>query len=116
MATALKNLSEYNAATIPSGEGRCFVVIVAEWNEQVTNAMAEGAIKTLKDNGVGDILEIKSGEMRINPDKLDSDLYQLINGNARAINEYRGEYMSSYYWASITEAALSRQTEKMLDI
>ncbi len=54
MATALKNLSEYNAATIPSGEGRCFVVIVAEWNEQVTNAMAEGAIKTLKDNGVKD--------------------------------------------------------------
>ena len=54
MATALKNLSEYNAATIPSGEGRCFVVIVAEWNEQVTNAMAEGAIKTLKENGVKD--------------------------------------------------------------
>lgn len=72
--------------------------------------------KTLKDNGVGDILEIKSGEMRINPDKLDSDLYHLIEGDARAINEYRGEYMSSYYWASITEAALSRQTEKRLDI
>ena len=54
MATALKNLSEYNAATIPSGEGRCFVVVVAEWNEQVTNAMAEGAIKTLKENGVKD--------------------------------------------------------------
>ena len=54
MATALKNLSEYNAATIPSGKGRCFVVVVAEWNDQVTNAMAEGAIKTLKDNGVKD--------------------------------------------------------------
>lgn len=52
MATALKNLSEYDAATIPSGKGRCFVIIVAEWNAQVTNAMAEGAIKALKDNGV----------------------------------------------------------------
>jgi 6,7-dimethyl-8-ribityllumazine synthase len=52
MATALKNLSEYDAATIPSGKGRCFVIIVAEWNAQVTNAMAEGAIKTLKENGV----------------------------------------------------------------
>lgn len=54
MATALKNLSEYDAATIPSGKGRCFVIIVAEWNAQVTNAMAEGAIKVLKENGVED--------------------------------------------------------------
>ena len=52
MATALKNLSEYDAATIPSGKGRCFVIVVAEWNAQVTNAMAEGAITTLKENGV----------------------------------------------------------------
>ncbi len=52
MATALKNLSEYDAATIPSGKGRCFVIVVAEWNAQVTNAMAEGAIQTLKENGV----------------------------------------------------------------
>lgn len=54
MATALKNLSEYDAATIPSGKGRCFVIVVAEWNSDVTNAMAEGAIKALKDNGVDD--------------------------------------------------------------
>ena len=51
---ATKNLSEYDAATIPSGKGRCFVIVVAEWNAQVTNAMAEGAIKTLKENGVDD--------------------------------------------------------------
>lgn len=54
MATALKNLSEYDAATIPSGKGRRFVIVVSEWNAQVTNAMAEGAIKTLTDNGVDD--------------------------------------------------------------
>ncbi len=54
MATALKNLSEYDAATIPSGKGRCFVIVVAEWNDKVTNAMAEGAIKALKNNGVND--------------------------------------------------------------
>jgi len=51
---ATKNLSEYNAATIPSGEGRCFVIVVAEWNAEVTNAMAEGAIATLKEHGVKD--------------------------------------------------------------
>jgi len=54
MATALHNLSEYNAAAIPSGKGRRFVLVVAEWNAQVTHAMAEGAINTLKENGVDD--------------------------------------------------------------
>ncbi len=54
MATALQNLSEYNAATVPSGENRRFVIIVAEWNAQITNAMAEGTVIALKDNGVKD--------------------------------------------------------------
>ena len=54
MATALHNLSEYDAAAVPSGKGRRFVIVVAEWNAQVTNAMAEGAIKTLKQYDVDD--------------------------------------------------------------
>lgn len=54
MATALHNLSEYDAAAVPSGKGRRFVIVVAEWNAQVTNAMAEGAIKTLKQYDVAD--------------------------------------------------------------
>ena len=54
MATALHNLSEYDAAAVPSGKGRRFVIVVAEWNAQVTNAMAEGAIKTLKQYEVAD--------------------------------------------------------------
>ncbi len=54
MATALHNLSEYNAAAVPSGKGRRFVIAVAEWNEQITTPMAEGAIKTLKQYDVED--------------------------------------------------------------
>ena len=54
MATALHNLSEYDAAAVPSGKGRRFVIVVAEWNSQVTNAMAEGAINALKQHEVAD--------------------------------------------------------------
>jgi len=61
---------------------------------------------TLAQNGVEEILEIKSGEMRVNPDLFECDLYRLLAGDAQAINYYRGEYMTTYYWASLTEARI----------
>ena len=63
---------------------------------------------TLQENGIGEILEMKSGNMRIIPELLDCDLYRFFSGDAEAINEYRGEYMSSYSWASLTEANVDR--------
>ena len=63
---------------------------------------------TLQENGIGEILEMKSGNMRIVPELLDCDLYRFFSGDAEAINEYRGEYMSSYSWASLTEANVDR--------
>lgn len=47
MATALKNLSEYDASTVPSGAGKRVAVLVAEWNAEITHALAQGAITTL---------------------------------------------------------------------
>lgn len=59
---------------------------------------------TLKENGISEIFEMKSGSMRIVPEKIDCDLYRLLKGDAAAVNSYRGEYMSSYPWAMLTEA------------
>lgn len=59
---------------------------------------------TLDENGISDILEMKAGELRINPDLIDCDLYRLLSGDVRAINSYCGEYMTTYYWASFKEA------------
>ncbi len=67
---------------------------------------------TLNEYGVGDILEMKSGELRVDTEKFDCDFYNLTKGDARAINDFRGEYMSSYEWASITEANLSYKYQK----
>ena len=63
---------------------------------------------TLEEASVGEIFEIQSGWMRILPERMDSDLFRFLDGNREAIQEYRGEYMSAYSWASQTEAYLDR--------
>jgi len=52
MATHLKNLSEYDSEKLPSTKDMSFGIVVSEWNTEITHALAEGAIKTLKENGV----------------------------------------------------------------
>lgn len=52
MATHLKNLSDYNPETIPSGKNMKIGIVVAEWNIDVTKALLEGACKTLQKHGV----------------------------------------------------------------
>jgi 6,7-dimethyl-8-ribityllumazine synthase len=49
---ATKNLSEYNIQSVPSGKGMTFGIVVAEWNYQITGALAQGAIDTLIKHGV----------------------------------------------------------------
>ncbi|MGL5892338.1 MAG: 6,7-dimethyl-8-ribityllumazine synthase [Bacteroidia bacterium] len=47
MATALHNLSDYDASTVPSGADKRIAIVVAEWNAEITHALAAGAINTL---------------------------------------------------------------------
>ena len=47
MATALKNLSEYDLASVPNGSKMKIGIVIAEWNEEITNGLAQGAIDTL---------------------------------------------------------------------
>ena len=66
---------------------------------------------TLQEYEIGEILEMKSGNMRVVPELIDCDLYRFFAGDAEAINEYRGEYMSAYSWASLTEANVDRHLQ-----
>ena len=68
---------------------------------------------TLKQNSVEEIFELKAGELRVNPNVFDCDLYRLMNGDATAINSFNGEYMSAYTWASFTEAQIEKRIEKI---
>lgn len=52
MATALKNLSDYDSSSIPNMNGKRIGIIVAKWNEEITLALCNGAIETLTKHGV----------------------------------------------------------------
>jgi len=52
MATSLKNLSDHDPATIPDGSSMKIGIVVAEWNEEITSALLEGALATLGKHGV----------------------------------------------------------------
>jgi len=52
MSSSLKNLSRHDPATIPDGSLMKFGIVVSEWNEEITTRLLEGALNTLKSNGV----------------------------------------------------------------
>ncbi len=54
MASALKNLSDYDEKTIPSAEGMKFGIVVSEWNPAITHALYEGCYDTLIRHGVAE--------------------------------------------------------------
>jgi len=54
MATSLKNLSDYDVKSVGSAANMKFGIVVAEWNREVTDALAEGAIKTLLKHGANE--------------------------------------------------------------
>lgn len=52
MSSANKNLSESEGSKTPNGAEMKIGIVVSEWNIEITNALKEGAIKTLLENGV----------------------------------------------------------------
>ncbi|MDR0971714.1 MAG: 6,7-dimethyl-8-ribityllumazine synthase [Bacteroidales bacterium] len=52
MSSSLKNLSSYNKDDIPSGEDNLFGIVVSQWNDSITDALLNGAVETLIENGV----------------------------------------------------------------
>ena len=52
MASSLKNLSDHDPATIPDGASFKIGIVVSEWNEEITAALLEGALSTLKKHNV----------------------------------------------------------------
>ena len=62
---------------------------------------------TLNDCGVGEILEMKSATIRVNPELIACDAWRYLAGDPRAEHAFRGEYMSNYSWAALTESLLA---------
>ncbi len=51
MATANKNLSVYDKATIPNAKEFRFGIVVSEWNSRITEGLYSGALEALLDCG-----------------------------------------------------------------
>ena len=62
---------------------------------------------SLRERGAETILEIKGGTLRIRPEEIDCDLFRFCHGDVSALNEFRGEYLSGYAWASMTESYMA---------
>ena len=52
MATELKNLSSYDPTKVADGNGRKVGIVYAEWNDEITYALRDGAVRTLLAHGV----------------------------------------------------------------
>jgi len=63
--------------------------------------------ETLREYGVEEMMEMEKGVLRVKPDTFTCDAYLFYSGDSDVISAYRGEYMSSYSWASFTEGILS---------
>ena len=51
---ATKDLSEYNPESVADASGMKFGIVVAEWNPEITMALAKGAIETLQKHGAAE--------------------------------------------------------------
>ena len=63
--------------------------------------------ETLVQNGADGLFQMKAGKLWVNTEMFECDLYRLLDGDADAVNSFRGEYMSSYSWASMTETNIA---------
>lgn len=54
MASSLKNLSEYSQKNLADVSQKRFAIVVAEWNEEVTGALLNGALETLQKEGASE--------------------------------------------------------------
>ena len=61
----------------------------------------------IRSAGIEEILEIRSGFLRVRPELPDCDLYRFLKNDPAAVNAYRGDYMPEYPWAIFNTEALT---------
>ena len=59
--------------------------------------------------GAEEVIYKKRGSIAVLPDRIDCDYYEFSKGDGRAIEAYKGEYMTQYDWAEDTTAYLNNR-------
>lgn len=70
-------------------------------------------VKTLKSVDVNDLILKNRQGILVNTKIVDCDFYRFLEGDARAINSFTGQYMSAYSWAEFTTGYLENQISKI---
>jgi len=66
-------------------------------------------IRTLKSLNVEDIIIRKWKNLAVAPERISCDFYEMLNGSAKAVNAYAGEFMAQYSWAEIDNAYMQEK-------
>ena len=70
-------------------------------------------VKTLNGVGIHNLIFKNRQGILINTKIVDCDYYRFLEGDARAINSFTGQYMSAYSWAEFTVGYLENQLQKI---
>ncbi len=54
MSEKKKNLSDYDVHSVPDATNMSFAILVSEWNHEITFALRDGAVDTLKKHGAAE--------------------------------------------------------------
>lgn len=57
-------------------------------------------------HGIGDIIEVRSGSMRIRPEMISCDAWRFMENDPESVHAFMGEYMNNYEWAKYTESCM----------
>jgi two-component SAPR family response regulator len=79
-----------------------------------TQVIIASMMKTLKDNGVKDIVIKERNQIAIDKSKIKCDYYDYLDWDIVAVNAYAGEYMTKYSWAEVTVGALWMRKENKI--
>ena len=82
-----------------------------EYDSSLKNQMEtfkSGLMKCLREAGCEDVVVKSHNSISVDPEKLDCDYYRFLEGDARAVSTFVGEFMSQYSWAELTAGALAQ--------
>lgn len=77
-----------------------------------TQKVISALFSALKAINAENILIKKWNYLAIDPEQVECDYFNFLNGDIDAVNSYMGEYMSNYSWTEFTTASLYERTKK----
>lgn len=89
-------------------------IAAALWEDELDMSAAKHRLRqlisdlrgTLSAIGMEEALVRGVGRVGILRNRMDCDYYRMLEGDMDAVNRFRGEYMSQYSWAELTEGKL----------